>query len=414
MIGNVLGKYRIEAELSRGGMGAVYRARHEVLERPVAIKLLRPELTGSPDLLTRFVNEARAASAIRHPSIIEVIDFGQTDDGQAYLVMELLEGESLATRLQSRGRLAEGEAVRITCGIASALSAAHAKGIIHRDLKPDNVFLIADPDLGERAKVLDFGIAKLADMASQAQTQTGALMGTPLYMAPEQARSAASIDHRADLYSLGCILYELLTGKPPLVAEGTGEIIALHMFTQPDPPSTLVPGITPALESIVMRLLDKEPAARFGSAADLSDALASAYGTTSVRPATPPVPTSSQPAVAAAPSIMAPPRRPHASRLPLVAAGVTLAVGGIVAIVIALSGDDHPAAAVEAPPNERVPVVQPVVQRPEIPAPAPAPAPPKSEVVSPPVPVPAPVSRPAVKGKPVRRTDKGTPIEPTI
>src|SRR5688500_17552106 len=180
LVGTMLGSYRITGELSRGGMGAVYRAQHSVLERAVAVKLLRSDLSTNQELVSRFVNEARAASAIRHPGIIDVLDFGHSEDGRAYLVMEFLEGQSLAHRIESRRRLSATETAQIARGIASALSAAHAKGIVHRDLKPGNVFLVPDPDTetGERPKVLDFGIAKLSDAAVRF-TQTGALMGTP-------------------------------------------------------------------------------------------------------------------------------------------------------------------------------------------------------------------------------------------
>src|SRR5262245_42276380 len=281
--GVVLGGYRIVSEISTGGMGTVYRAQHTLLDRPAAVKLLRSELTANAELVQRFFTEARAASAIHHPGIIEVFDFGYATDGRAYLIMELLEGQPLGDRLQARGgRLGEIETAQIARGIASALTAAHAKGIIHRDLKPDNVFLVTDPDLpsGERPKLLDFGIAKLVDAVSAHHTQTGALIGTPLYMAPEQARAAATIDSRADLYSLGCILYEMLVGDPPFVAIGAGEIIAMHMFTPPPSPSARV-YTSPDMETIVMRLLAKDPHARYQTAAEVADALAAIGGFTS-------------------------------------------------------------------------------------------------------------------------------------
>src|SRR5215813_1954922 len=263
--GLVVGSYRSLHELSSGGMGTVFRAEHVLLGRPAAVKVLRRDLTANPDLVQRFVNEARAVTACKHPGIVEVYDFGYTEDGHAFLVMEFLDGESLGRRL-SRVRLAELEAAAIAQGIASALKAAHRVGVIHRDLKPDNVFLVPDPDGGvDRTKVLDFGIAKLADGASEYRnTTTGALIGTPLYMAPEQARAAAAIDHRADLYSLGCILYHMLTGRPPFVAEGAGEIIALQMFGEVVPPGRLAP-VTPEMERLVLRLLDKDPVRRFAS-----------------------------------------------------------------------------------------------------------------------------------------------------
>src|SRR3954463_15548583 len=199
--GMVLGSYRILHELTSGGMGTVFRAEHVLLGRPAAVKLLRRDLSTSPALVQRFVNEAKAVTACKHPGIVEVYDFGYTEDGHAFIVMELLEGEPLGRRL-ARRRLAELEVAAIAHGIASALKAAHKVGVIHRDLKPDNVFLVPDPDGGpDRTKVLDFGIAKLAAASAPGtgRTQIGILMGTPLYMAPEQAREASTIDARADL-----------------------------------------------------------------------------------------------------------------------------------------------------------------------------------------------------------------------
>jgi serine/threonine protein kinase len=287
LIGAVIGSYQITAELSHGGMGAVYRARHMLIGKEAAVKLLRPELTANQELVERFFNEAKAASQIRHPGIVEVFDFGHYEDGRAFIIMEFLEGEPLGKRIADRGRLTEIEAATIARGIASALNAAHAKGIIHRDLKPDNVFLVPDPDLpgGERAKVLDFGIAKLADNTDPDvhHTQTGALMGTPLYMAPEQARAAGETDGRADLYSLGCMLYEMLTGAPPFVAIGAGEIIAMQLFTPPESPSTKLAELSPEMERIVMRLLEKNPDDRFQRANDVSEALVAITGRLSSR-----------------------------------------------------------------------------------------------------------------------------------
>jgi serine/threonine protein kinase len=275
ILGSVLGSYRIQREISTGGMGTVFRAEHVLLGRAAAVKVLRPELTTDDELVQRFVTEAKAVTACKHPGIVEVYDFGYTEDGRAFIVMELLEGESLGQRL-ARTRLTEAAAAAIAHGIASALKAAHKVGVIHRDLKPDNVFLVPDPDGGpDRTKVLDFGIAKLADPSPNAprHTQTGILMGTPLYMAPEQAREASTIDPRADLYSLGCILYQMLVGRPPFVAEGAGEIIAMQLLTPVEPPSRLAQ-VTPEMEWLVLRLLEKEPADRFDSAAALATALA--------------------------------------------------------------------------------------------------------------------------------------------
>jgi tRNA A-37 threonylcarbamoyl transferase component Bud32 len=409
VIGSVLGKYRIEAELSRGGMGAVYRARHEIIDRTVALKVLRPELSEDPDLVTRFLNEAKAASAINHPSIIDVHDFGYTDDGQAYLVMELLDGESLAQRLARRRRLPSAEAVTIARSIAGALSAAHAKGIVHRDLKPDNIFLISDPDLGERAKVLDFGVAKLLEAAHQTQhTQTGALMGTPLYMAPEQARAASAIDERADLYSLGCILYELLVGEPPFKGVGAGEIITMQMFETPVPPSARVDGIAPALEHAVLRLLEKEPADRFATAAETSAALAAAAASA---PARAPAPMTNATHVAVAAHSLVPGAAASTrSMLPWISAGVMLVVGAIV-VVLVMSGGPQAKAPVPVAPAPPAPIIRPTLVTPLEPVvPTVVPVTPVADTPVSGPPTPARQKRP--KRLPV--TDKGSPIEPSL
>src|SRR5262245_51688051 len=266
----MLGQYRVTTTLGRGGMGVVYAAEHALLGRPAAIKVLLPELSQKQDVVTRFFNEARAATAIRHPGIVEIYDFGWTPDGAAFIVMERLEGETLARR--ARLRLRWPAVLAIARQIAGALAAAHAKGIVHRDLKPDNVFLVPDPEVpgGERIKLLDFGIAKLAvDSSSSSNvTKTGAVMGTPTYMAPEQCRGVA-VDHRADLYSLGCVIYELCCGGPPFVGEGPGDVLAAHIHLPIPAISGIVSEIPPAVEQLILRLLAKAPADRVQSAEDL-------------------------------------------------------------------------------------------------------------------------------------------------
>ena len=457
LVGEVLGNYRLISELSTGGMGTVYRAQHELLGRSAAIKLLRPELCSNDVLVQRFFNEAKAATAIRHPGIIEVYDFGYTDDGRAYIVMELLEGEDLGARVARRGRLTEIEAATIARGIAGALRAAHAKGIVHRDLKPDNVFLVPDAEgTGDRVKVLDFGVAKLADPSptNVRHTQTGALMGTPLYMAPEQARAAGTIDHRADLYSLGCILYELLVGKPPFVAEGAGEIIALQLFGEVQRPSTRLGELTPQMDAIVMRLLEKEPHDRYQSAsevqqelsgvsAQLSSRLSAELGAGESRPQM--IMPTPMPSTAAALRLGLIDERPSLpqkrSALPIVAGIVTVVLAaGAGIFLMTRSSDEEPEA--KKPPEA---VVTPTP--PSTPAPPPAPAPPKAAaVVEPPKPVvvepPKKTVRPAVtkRERPIKdtagpvvkpetgaattetgpttrpglRTSEGAPIEPDL
>ena len=200
-------------------MGAVYLAEHPFMGRKAAVKVLRREFAEDAGLVERFMNEARAANAIRHPNIIDIIDVGRLPSGIPYLMMEYLDGQSLAARIAVERQMRIGGALNVGVQTASALRAAHAKGIVHRDLKPDNLFLISDDDGNQtRVKVLDFGIAKLrGDLSgSGAKTQAGAIMGTPPYMSPEQCRGVSDeIDHRTDIYSLGILLFEMLSGSPP-------------------------------------------------------------------------------------------------------------------------------------------------------------------------------------------------------
>jgi len=278
LIGQVVGNYRIISELGKGGMGIVYRAEHVQLGRLVAIKMLLPQLSNDAAIVQRFFNEARAASAIDHPGIVEIFDFGYTD-GRAFLVMALLKGESLQTRLQS-GPLPPLEGATIVAQVVSALAAAHARGIVHRDLKPDNIFLVPHELMpnGVQVKLLDFGIAKLAgDGNSGFKTQTGMLIGTPAYMSPEQCMGKSDLDHRTDLYSMGCILFHVLCGRPPFIGEGgTGMMIAAHLRDPAPHPRTINPQVPDALAAIVMRLLEKDPGARFQTATELRQALAGA------------------------------------------------------------------------------------------------------------------------------------------
>ncbi|MEZ4360605.1 MAG: protein kinase [Kofleriaceae bacterium] len=274
MIGTSAGNYEITSQLGLGGMGAVYLARHTLLGRPAAVKVLRPELSHDHDLVQRFFNEARAATAIRHPSIVEIYDFGFLPDHNAYIIMEFLEGESLGARLREVDRVPWTQALILTRQIAGALAAAHEQQIVHRDLKPDNVFIVADPEIagGERIKLLDFGIAKLsAPPGGNRGTLTGELMGTPTYMAPEQCRGTGAIDGRADLYALGCILYDMLCGRPPFLADGAGDFIAHHLYFPPEPPRAHEPLLPEQVERLVLWLLEKDPDRRPRSAADVID-----------------------------------------------------------------------------------------------------------------------------------------------
>jgi len=257
--GTKIGPYVITGELGEGGMGVVYRATHALLNRPAAIKVLRPELGGHSAVLDRFLNEARATTAIRHPGIVEVYDFGHTENGCAYIAMELLDGESLAQRIERRGKLPVVEALAIARRIAAPLAVAHELGIVHRDLKPDNVFVMSDREGGEQVKLLDFGIAKLE--TAVVRTTVGLVLGTPSYMAPEQCLGQPDCDHRVDLYALGCILYELISGAPPFGRGGSmTDLMAAHI-NAPVPPAPLQ-ALDPEISRLIRRLLAKSPAER--------------------------------------------------------------------------------------------------------------------------------------------------------
>jgi serine/threonine-protein kinase len=269
MIGQEIGKYRVTSAIGEGGMGAVYLATHTLIGRQAAIKVLLPELSHNQEIVNRFFNEARATTAIKHPGIVEIYDFGYHTNGSAFIVMEFLEGESLSARIRRMGRLGHDQALNIIRQVAGALSAAHKAGIVHRDLKPDNIFLISDPEVtgGERIKILDFGIAKLqGDGGMVSQTRTGAVMGTPAYMAPEQCKGAGRVDARADLYAMGCMLFEMICGRLPFVGEGSGEVLAAHIHVAPPQPRGFDPSISPELEALILRLLAKNANQRPDSA----------------------------------------------------------------------------------------------------------------------------------------------------
>jgi eukaryotic-like serine/threonine-protein kinase len=279
MIGETLGNYRVVSRLGMGGMGAVYLGEHVLIGRKAAIKILLPEFSRKQEIVDRFFNEAKAGTAIGHPGIVQIFDFGYTDDGSAYLVMELLLGEPLNERLDRLGKLSEDDAVRIARQCASALAAAHTAGIVHRDLKPANIFLATDPEMeaGERVKILDFGIAKLTDSgaAGELRTRTGSMLGTPAYMSPEQCRGAGLVDHRSDIYSLGCVVFRMVCGRPLFLADGVGEIIACHLREPAPSPRSFAPAISAALEAVVQRTLAKSPDARFSSMVELAAVLQS-------------------------------------------------------------------------------------------------------------------------------------------
>jgi tRNA A-37 threonylcarbamoyl transferase component Bud32 len=274
-IGQMLdGKYRIDAFISEGGMGSVYRATHVLLGKTIAIKLIKKELVTSDDVVRRFQREARAASNIDHPNIVTVHDLGQTTDGMLYIAMEFVEGRSLREEIRHKGPMAPPRIVGILRQVASALASAHRRQIIHRDLKSQNIMLGKDGDGREFPTLVDFGIAKTFDEPATQLTATGFAMGTPQYMSPEQAAGQA-VDHRADLYSLGVVLYEMLAGVVPFSDTSLASILVKQMNEIPERPSVKRPDVNvpPALEAIALRCLEKDPARRFQSADEVIAAL---------------------------------------------------------------------------------------------------------------------------------------------
>jgi len=275
-------KYRLDQLIAHGGMGSVYRATHLQLERSVAIKILRAEYLADQKVIERFNREARAAARLKHPNIIAVYDYGLLPaSGGAYLVMELVEGRSLREEMRTsaarHGQMRRERAVALMRQACAGVEAAHQRGIIHRDLKPDNIMIETEPNGGEVVKVLDFGIAKLkeSEQPLQSLTDEGTFIGTPNYISPEQCTSLP-VDARSDVYSLGVILYELLTGRVPFSGGGTSTVLLRHLQEPPAPPSRFRPDIGRALEQVVLRALAKSPSQRYASAAQFSDQLAAA------------------------------------------------------------------------------------------------------------------------------------------
>jgi serine/threonine-protein kinase len=272
--GGRVGKYELKEKLGQGTFGLVFTARDVDLDRDVAIKVLNPSHQTNNDIFQRFLQEARATARIRHPGIVTVFDCGkvQTSIGEAaYLVLELLEGESLTSRLARSGKLAPATAVEVARQIAAALDAAHRAQVLHRDLKPDNVYLVPDPAVpsGERVKVLDFGLARIG---TSRHTMMNTVFGTPRYMSPEQCRSAATLDHRSDIYSLGCILFELITGRTPFDGD-LRQILHQHQQVTPPRARQLTPEISQALDDLIAQMLAKDPNARPQSMAELQATL---------------------------------------------------------------------------------------------------------------------------------------------
>jgi serine/threonine protein kinase len=319
LVGKSLGSYQILAEIGRGGMAVVYRAFQPSLNREVAIKVLPPQFTFDRQFVERFVREAQAAASLRHPHIIVIHDVAE-QNGLYYIVMELLQGRTLRQLIEQEGALPPGRAARIVEQIASALDYAHRRGFVHRDVKPDNIFVGED----DRVTLTDFGIAKAA--SGTQLTRTGVLIGTPQYMAPEQAQGEA-IGPATDIYALGIVAYQMLSGQVPF--DGTTPHAILYKQIHERPPSLLAvrSGLPPAVDSVLNAALAKEPGARYASAGQFAQALTTTLGSTTpmptpVRPATPVPPPPAQPA------------RPRAGRSPWLWGLAAIAAVAVLALIV--------------------------------------------------------------------------------
>ncbi|MBZ0236165.1 MAG: protein kinase, partial [Deltaproteobacteria bacterium] len=270
----LLGRYSVTRKIGQGGMGAVYEATHTLIGKRVAVKVLLDKYARKEQVVARLEQEARLASSIGHEHIIDITDFGTTEDGRTFVVMEFLEGESLAELLAREGPLPEARIVDIAFQVASALGAAHDKGIVHRDVKPENVFLLRRKDR-DFAKVVDFGISKSLRSSDAGEddsprlTQTGMVLGTPLYMSPEQARGDEDLDHRIDIYALGVIMYELATGRVPFTGTNYLSIISQVLNDTPKPPRTYRPELSDELEAVILKALEKDREQRYQSTAEM-------------------------------------------------------------------------------------------------------------------------------------------------
>jgi serine/threonine-protein kinase len=369
----LMDRYEVTRKIGEGGMGVVYEARHTLIGKRVAIKVLLDKYAQKADIVARLQQEARLASSIGHEHIIDITDFGETMDGRTFVVMEYLEGESLAQLLQREGALPPARAVAIARQVAGALGAAHGKGVVHRDVKPENVFIVRRNDR-DFAKVVDFGISKALKpegesgqgSSSPRLTHTGMVLGTPLYMSPEQARGEDDLDHRIDIYALGVIMYELLTGEVPFRGTNYLSVISQVLSVDPKRPSELRPDLqlSAALESVVLKAMAKDRALRYQTMGELDADLARLEKGDEVVQA-----------LSSAALSGARPRKTTRGSALLWVAGVTLVVGATVAVVIPLTrGEDRP----PAPPP--VVIQQPAPQPTPQAAPQPPPVPVEEQV----------------------------------
>jgi serine/threonine-protein kinase len=423
LLGRVIdGRYRIEKQIGEGGMGVVYMATHTVLQKKLALKVLRGDNSKDADVVQRFMQEAQSATSIGHQNIIDISDFGRLPDGSVYFVMEYLDGLSLSDMIKRGGSVPTAEAVHIIRQMASALDAAHARGIVHRDLKPDNIFVISQGGDPQFVKVLDFGVAKVGGAASKL-TKTGMVFGTPHYMSPEQA-AGHSVDQRTDIYAVGVIMYEMFTGKVPFDADTFMGILSKHMFEPPARPTDISGAGLGPLEAVILRSLEKNPDHRYQSMGELGadlDTIA-AGGTVAVggRPGVAPpnnLANALQPQTQARPMqgsmAQAEPASGGGGRFALVALAILALLvvgGGVGTAVFLLTDDDDGQALAQAPTgasDETANTASPPVADPAVPTTSPAappaagtgPAAPPTVVTPPPVPV-APIQTIAITSEP--------------
>jgi|JI10StandDraft_1071094.scaffolds.fasta_scaffold37935_4 serine/threonine protein kinase len=284
ILGLTIGNYQVRQKLGEGGMGSVYLAEHPHIGKKVALKVLHAEFASNTDVVTRFFNEAKAVNDIGHPNIVDIVDYGALQlgpggEGLVYFIMEFLPGLTLTQLLQREAPLAPERALGIALQVADALSASHKANIVHRDLKPDNIILIQRGRERDFVKLLDFGIAKLTgDQPGSRRTRTGLVMGTPAYMSPEQCEGRGNVDHRADIYALGIVLYEMITGRVPFFGEGYGEVLVQHLTQPPPPPSTIRGIIPPHIEQVILKALEKRPEQRFPTMDEMAKAMVDPVG----------------------------------------------------------------------------------------------------------------------------------------
>ena len=385
LIGSLLGeRYQLLRLIGQGGMGAVYLATHVIIGKQIAVKVLSPDYSRNPGDVQRFLQEARAASLIRHDHVVDIADFGYTDQGQAYLVMEYLEGEDLAHTLQQVGRMGWFRVSNLIMQIGSALAAAHAKGIVHRDMKPENCFRVKRDDDDDFIKVLDFGIAKIVDSqmkkGGQSLTIEGGIIGTPEYIAPELCRGLKA-DARVDIYALGVIMYRMLTGVLPFRTDTDNymAVLSQHLTDPPKPPREQAPeaAIPGKIEQIVLRALEKDPARRYQKVEEMIAALRDAQLTLTGASSTG-LMTGVSALHPSPPAAREQPAMPLGILVTLV--GVLVAGMGAIAWTLlssSSSAGDEPVVAAKKPRTT---------------PPPPRPAPPKPPVVTPPVPDPTPAA----------------------